>query len=113
MVKKIRAFTSKTEPWWTIVFVPFWQELVFRYLPFSFLYLPLGKFWEIGIITNLVFAGVHWYLGKWFSLWAFLWGMFLWWVMINFGLAPAILIHALVNLVDLRFGIRTYLQKLP
>ena len=112
-VKKIKAYTSKIDPWWSIIFVPIWQEILFRYLPYKYIYLPLGRFWEVGIITNLIFAGVHWYMGKWFMVWSFFWGIVLWWVIVNFGLIPAVLIHALVNIADLRFGIRKYLQKFP
>lgn len=86
--------------------VPIWQELVFRYLPYRFIYLPIGKFWEVGLLSNIVFATLHWYIGKWFTIWAFLWGIILWWVMGRYGLIPAILLHSLVNVVDLRFGIR-------
>jgi len=112
-LEKKRAFISKLGLWWPIVLVPIWQEILFRYLPYKFLYLPHGRFWEVGILINLVFASIHWYLGKWFSLWAFLWGLVLWWVMGEFGLLGAILLHSLINVVDIRFGIRKYLQKLP
>lgn len=111
-LEKGRALTSKLGFWWPIVLVPIWQEILFRYLPYIFIYLPYGRFWEIGILTNLVFASIHWYLGKWFILWAFFWGMVLWWVMGEFGIVGAILLHSLINVVDLRFGIRNYLRKL-
>lgn len=113
MIERLRAYTSKIEPWWAVILVPIWQEALFRYLPYTFLYLTYDRFWEIGILTNVIFASIHWYLGKWFILWAFFWGMVSWWVMGEFGLLGAIFLHSLVNVADIHFGIRKYLQKLP
>ena len=110
-LEKGRDATSKLGLVWPIVLVPIWQEVLFRYLPYTFLYLPYGRFWEIGIATNLVFASIHWYLGKWFIFWAFFWGAVAWWVMGESGVLGAILLHSLVNIADLRFGIRKYLQN--
>lgn len=111
LVKKARKFSSKLEPWWTVVITPIWQEYLFRYLPYSLLYLPTGAFWEIGLTISAFFALIHWYFGKWFVIYAFVGGFVLWWVMVDFGLLPAILVHAFVNIVDLRFGIRKFLAK--
>lgn len=113
ILEKVRNFTSLLGFWWPIVLVPIWQEVLFRYLPYKFLYLANGRFWGIGIITNIVFAGIHWYLGKWFMAWSFIWGMVLWLVMRKYGIIPAIVIHSLINILDLQFGIRGFLQKLP
>ncbi|MEK9178222.1 MAG: CPBP family intramembrane glutamic endopeptidase [Patescibacteria group bacterium] len=99
--------------WWPIVLVPIWQEFLFRYFPYTLLYLPFGRFWEIGVVSNIIFAAIHWYLGKWFILWAFFWGMVLWWVIGRHGILAAILIHSLINIIDFHFGIRKLLQKLP
>jgi len=112
-LEKGSAYTSRLGIWWPIVLVPIWQEILFRYLPYTFLYLPFDRFWEIGILTSTIFAAIHWYIGKWFTLWAFLWGMVLWWVMGELGLIGATLLHSLINIVDLKVGIRKYLQKLP
>ena len=113
MIEKIRAYTSKIDPWWSIIFVPIWQEILFRYLPYKYIYLPLGRFWEVGVVTNLFFAAIHWYMGKWFMVWSFFWGMVLWLVMRKYGIIPAIVIHSLINIIDLQIGIRGFLQKLP
>jgi len=111
LVKTVRKFSSRIEPWWTVVITPIWQEYLFRYLPYRFLYLPTGAFWEIGLTISAFFALIHWYFGKWFVVYAFVGGFVLWWVMVDFGLISAILVHAFVNIVDLRFGIRKFLTK--
>lgn len=111
--EKGRGFISSLGLWWPIVLVPIWQEVLFRYLPFKFIYLPLGRFWEVGVVINVIFAAIHWYMGKWFMVWSFFWGMVLWWVMRKYGIVPAIVIHSLINILDLQFGIRELLQKLP
>lgn len=111
MGEEIRKFTSRLGPWWPIVLVPIWQEFLFRYLPYKVLFLKFGYFWEIGIVTNLIFASIHWYFGRRFMIWAFFWGMVSWLVIVNFGFIPAVLLHSLVNIADLRFGIRSFLKE--
>ena len=111
-VKSIRSFTTPIEPWWTIVLVPIWQEFIFRYLPFQFWYLPTGNFWLVGIVTSVIFALIHWYFGKWFVAAAFLAGLLYWWVMVNYGLIVAIVIHAVVNTSDVIFGLRRFFKPL-
>lgn len=111
LVTNLRNLTAAIEPWWTIILVPIWQEVVFRYLPFRFWYLPGGNFWLIGIVSNIAFAAIHWYFGIWFMLWAFAAGMFQWWIITKFGLAAAILVHIIVNVVDLTFGLRNLLIR--
>ncbi len=111
IIPNVRDFITSLEPGWTIVFVPIWQEIVFRYLPFRFWYIPGGNFLLVGIASNIAFAAIHWYFGIWFVLWAFVAGMFQWWVMTKFGLLAAIIIHAIVNVVDLTFGLRNLLTR--
>ena len=57
-VSDMRSLVAQIEPLWTIILVPIWQEFLFRYLPYRFLFLPSGKFWVIGIITSLIFASI-------------------------------------------------------
>jgi hypothetical protein len=90
---RFKKFTSKFGLWWPIVLVPIYQEFLFRYLPYRFLFLPFGFLWEIGIVTNLIFAACHWYFGRWFMVWAFFWGMVSWLVIAEFGLLGSILLH--------------------
>lgn len=110
-VNNLKKYTASIEPWWTIILVPIFQEFLFRYLPFRFLYLPTGNFWLIGITISLFFASIHWYFGKWFVMYAFVGGMVLWWVMVNYGLIAAIFVHAIINVLDLVFGLRKFLIK--
>lgn len=107
----MRSLVAPIGSLWTIILVPIWQEFLFRYLPYKYLYLPTGKFWEIGLPLSLFFALIHWYFGKWFVIYAFIGGIILWWVMVKFGLIGAILVHAAINVVDLAFGLRELLVK--
>src|SRR3990167_6480619 len=93
----MKSFVAPLGLLWPIVFVPIWQELLFRYFPYRFLYQPPGNFWLIGIITSLIFASIHWYFKSWFIVFAFFSGIFLWWVMVRYSLIAAILVHALIN----------------
>ncbi len=115
ILERARNFTSRLGFWWPIILVPIWQEFLFRYLPFRFLWTTsamdiLGPY-VIWIGTSLTFALIHWYFGKWFVVYAFVWGLILWWIMTDIGLVGAIFVHALVNLIDLKFGIRNFLTK--
>ncbi len=102
-LRKIRSF-------WTLVLVPIWQEFVFRYLPYKFLYLPSGEFWLVGIISNIPFSAIHSYMGRAFLVFAFIAGMILWWIMVKFGLIYAILFHSIINAIDLGLGLRKILS---
>ncbi len=102
--------TSKIEPFWTIILVPIWQEIIFRYFPYIFWYLPTGNFLLVGFISSVIFASIHWYFGKWFVLAAFFAGLIYWVMMVKFGLLAAILTHALVNTFDLIFGLRSLIK---
>lgn len=112
IAKVFQTYITSVEPFWTLALVPIWQEVVFRYLPFKFWYLPTGNFWLVGIVSSLAFAAIHWYFGKVFVIYAFLWGVILWFVMVKFGLLAVILLHAFINLADLILGIRGLLMKL-
>lgn len=109
IIQSVRDFTAALEPWWTVVLVPIWQEVVFRYLPFRFWYLSGGNFWLVGIASNIAFAAIHRHLGWLFMLWALVAGMFQWWVMVEYGLVAAVLVHAFINIVDMTFGLRRFL----
>lgn len=110
LVQKFRILTTAIEPLWTIALVPIWQEIVFRYLPFQFWYLT-NNFWWVGIASSIIFALIHWYFGGLFVLAAFFAGLLYWWAMVEFGLVGAILIHVVVNILDLTFGIRQFLSN--
>ena len=105
-------FTSKIEPLWTIILVPIWQEIIFRYLPFTFLYLPTGNFLLVGFVSSLLFALIHWHFGKWFMFFALIFSFIYWIAMVQYGLIVAILTHAIVNTIDLTFGVRNFIGKL-
>ncbi len=83
---------------WTIIGAPIIQELIFRFIPYKFFYLPIGNYWQIGIASSLIFALTHWYFGKWFIVASFFAGLLYWWSMVNFGLVAAILTHSSVNI---------------
>ncbi|MBS3070877.1 CPBP family intramembrane metalloprotease [Candidatus Pacearchaeota archaeon] len=110
--ENILEFTQKIEPVWTIILVPVWQELVFRYLPYKFWYLPSGNILLVGIVSSIVFALIHLYFGKWFVLLAFFAGLLYWVIMVKFGFIYAILAHSAINIIDLSFGIRYYVMNL-
>ena len=109
---KISKYTSRVEPWWAIIGAPIIQEPIFRFIPYQFFYLPTDRFWEVGLVSSLIFASIHWYFGKYFVIYAFVGGMVLWWTMVNFGLIGAIIAHSLVNVIDLSLGWRKFLSKL-
>ncbi|HEY4473944.1 MAG TPA: CPBP family intramembrane glutamic endopeptidase [Candidatus Paceibacterota bacterium] len=106
-------YTSRIEPWYTIVLVPLWQEFLFRFLPFQFWYLHTGEFLLAGLVGSALFATIHWYFGWRFVLYAGIGGMFLWWVMVTYGFFAVVFLHALVNAIDLAFGLRKFLIENP
>ncbi len=101
----IRNGTKTIEPWWTFIGAPVIQEILFRYIPYKYLYLPFGKFWLIGIVGALLFASIHWYFGKLFLAYSFLWGLLLWLLMARFGVVVVILIHIALNILHVRLGV--------
>jgi membrane protease YdiL (CAAX protease family) len=109
--QKVRLLTSSIKPVWTILLVPVWQEVVFRYLPYTFWYLQTNEFLFVGIVSSFVFALIHWYFGWGFVIAAFLAGLVYWFVMVEHGLIAAIAVHAFVNLVDVTFNIRQALSS--
>lgn len=108
IVKKFQSVTAKVEPGWTLIGAPVTQEFVFRFIPYQ-LYLIYGRFYVIGIMSSFLFAVIHWYLGKWFTLYTFAGGMVAWFVMVNYGFVWAVILHVAANAVLLRLGL---LQKL-
>lgn len=106
-IMTIRTYTSRIEPWWTLVFTPIIQETMFRLIPYQFWYIRNDDFWTIGIISSLCFALIHWYFGKWFMLYSFAWGFILWWIMVSFGFIPAVLVHSVLNFFHIRFNLLT------
>ena len=107
MLKYIRNKTAGIEPWWTLVCAPIFQEFIFRFLPYQFIYkLTLtNEFWTIGLISSFLFATIHWYFGKWFVIYSFVWGLILWWLMVKYGLIMVIAVHAIANLLHIQLGI--------
>lgn len=104
MFQKWRKITGRIEPAWTLIGAPIVQELIFRFLPYQ-LFLVYGKFWEIGIVSSILFTTIHYYFGKWFMLYSFLWGIILWWLMANYGLLAVIIVHSIVNLIHIQIGL--------
>ena len=107
----IRDFIKTLEPYWTILLVPLWQEIIFRYLPYQLWYVPSHDFWLVGVASSIIFAAIHWYCGKWFVLAAFVAGLAYWFMMVEYGLFAAMLAHALVNGIDIAFGLRRYFTQ--
>lgn len=108
MISKYKL-AQRVEPWWTLVWAPITQEIIFRYIPFQFFYFSSGNFWSIGLSSSTLFAAAHWYFGLKFSVYTFLLGLLCWWAMVNWGLVLAILIHAAANWIDLQIGWRKLL----
>lgn len=106
-IMTIWKYTSRIEPWWTLVFAPLIQEFIFRLAPYMFFYRGPDEFWTIGIAASLAFAAIHWYFGKWFVLYSFAWGLILWWIMVSFGFIPAVFVHAVLNFFHMRFNLLT------
>jgi len=106
-----RGFADSLGFVWPLILVPIWQEWLFRYLPYRFLYLPSGKFWLIGIITSLIFASIHFYFKPWFIVFTFFAGMFAWWLVVKYGLLAAILFHTLLNLIAWVFKLKDIILK--
>ncbi|MFY9461643.1 MAG: CPBP family intramembrane glutamic endopeptidase [Candidatus Sungiibacteriota bacterium] len=104
IVERWQSVTARTEPWWTLIGAPVMQEFIFRLLPYQ-LHLAYGRFYEIGIASALLFAAIHWYFGRWFVLYAFVWGLILWFVIVNYGFLWVVIIHSFVNVIHLRSGI--------
>jgi len=113
-LKKYRAgyiaATSRIEPWYTVVIVPIYQEILYRWIPFIYIYPLTGYFWTTGAFLSLLFALTHTHLGKWFVLYAFVGGVVLWYLLVVYGLLIAIVVHAVINILDIKFGWRKLLQ---
>lgn len=107
----IRSHTSRIEPWWTMIGAPLTQEIIFRFIPYQLFYLPTKKYWLVGIVSSVVYALLHWYFGLTIIAGAFIFGLVLWWVMVKFGLIPAVLLHFLLNLVILAIWGEKWLAK--
>lgn len=113
LTKKITSYTSRIYYFWAIIGAPIIQELVFRFIPYQFFYIQGGKYWEVGVISSVIFASIHWYFGNWFVLYTFVVGLFVyWWAMVNFGLIGAILAHSIVNILDLSIGLRNKIGQM-
>ncbi len=99
MINKIRFYTSKIEPYWTLLGAPISQELIFRFIPFQF----FGSYWGVGIITSVVYSLIHWYFGLLTTIATLILGRIVWYLMVHFGLYAAVLAHFMVNLMILTF----------
>ncbi len=108
----LRSFEGRASNfWWAVVGAPIIQDVIFAYIPYKFLYLPTGLFWQIGIIASILFASIHWYFGKWFVVYAFIMGFIAWTIIVNYGLLTVIIFHSLINAIDWKIGIRRTLTK--
>jgi membrane protease YdiL (CAAX protease family) len=110
MLQKAGMITKQLEPYWSIIFVPIWQESVFRYIPYL-IFLKVNNFWLIGIISSLTFASIHWYFKKWFIAFSFFGGILLWIIIVKFGLLSTILTHLAINLLLVASGLRKRAEK--
>ena len=110
-VQNFRSLVAPLGFSWPIIFVPIWQEFVFRYLPYRFFHLPTNNFWLVGIISSLVFASIHWYSKEWFIAFSFIGGLVLWWIMVKYGLIAAILLHSLANVAIWLLGLKDAIVK--
>lgn len=109
-VENLRSYTVNFEPWWTIIGAPISQEIIFRFIPYQ-IYLKIGNYWVVGIISSIIYALIHFYFGWQIVLGTFVLGLVLWFVMVNYGLVPAILVHVLVNIAILIFWSEKWLAK--
>ncbi|MFH0937348.1 MAG: CPBP family intramembrane glutamic endopeptidase [Candidatus Daviesbacteria bacterium] len=105
VIKKLRSFAVRFDPWFTVVLAPVIEETMFRLLPYLAILSYPQQFWTIIISSNILFAAKHWYFGLIFTIIAFLAGLFYWWLMINFGILAAILGHSLINILWLKSGL--------
>lgn len=103
--------TIKQSLFGAVIRAPIVEELVFSFLPYEFFYLPTGMFWEIGLVRSIFFALIHWKFGLSFMVYAFVFGFFAWFLMVNYGLIFAILAHCMLNIIDWKIGIRRILTR--
>ena len=102
--------TIKQSFFGAVIRAPIVEEIVFRFIPFL-IYQEIGQFALVGIVSALIYALIHLRFGRTFVVYAFIFGIFAWFVMVNFGLIFAILAHSLLNIIDWKFGIRRILTK--
>lgn len=93
-----------------IVRAPIIEEIIFRFFPYL-IYQRAGNFLLIGLGSSIIFALTHWKFGKLFIVYTFAFGLFAWFVMVNYGLIFAILAHSLLNIIDWKIGTRRILTK--
>lgn len=106
LTQKIRQQSSLIEPWWTLAGAPLFEEFLFRFLPYRFVFIPYGYYWIVGVISSILFALIHRRFGKWFVAYAFVWGLVLWWIMVHFGFLAAVLLHGAVGFIHFRLGFK-------
>jgi len=94
-----------------VIRAPIVEEIIFSFFPYQFLYLPTGMFWEIGLVRSVLFSLIHWKFGLPFMIYAFIFGLVGWAIMVNYGLIFVILAHCLLNIIDWRIGTRRILTK--
>ena len=102
--------TIKQSLFGAIIRAPIVEEIVFRFIPFL-IYQRLGNFILIGLVSSTIFALMHWKFGRTFIIYTFFFGLFAWFVMVNYGLFFAILAHSLLNIIDWKIGTRRVLSK--
>lgn len=89
---------------------PIVEEIVFRFIPFL-IYQKVGIFILVGVVSSIGYALIHWKFGKPFMVYTFIFGLFAWVVMVNYGLIFAILAHSSLNVIDWKIGTRRVLTK--
>lgn len=93
-----------------IIKSPILEEIFFRFIPFL-IYEKIGYFVLIGLFSSVLYALTHQKHGKLFIIYTFLFGLFAWFVMVNYGLLVAMLAHSLLNIIDWKIGTRRILTK--
>ena len=102
--------TIKQSLFGALVRAPIIEEIVFRFIPFL-IYQEIGQFILVGIVSSIAYALIHLRFGNAFVVYTFVFGLFAWFVMVNYGLFFAILAHSLLNVIDWKIGTRRRLTK--
>src|SRR3972149_9548238 len=93
-----------------IIRAPILEEIVFRFIPFL-IYREIDQFILVGIVSSIAYALIHQRFGAAFVIYTFIFGIFAWFLMVNYGLMLAIFAHSLLNIVDWKIGTRRFLTK--
>lgn len=102
--------TVKQSLFGAFIRAPIVEEIAFRFIPFL-IYQTTGNFILVGVASSFLYALIHWKFGKSFMIYTFIFGLFAWYVIVNYGLIPAIITHSLLNIIDWKIGTRRILTK--